>query len=145
MVSLSEPVGELGLIYRRGDYAQPWYDETADASVYPVFHVIRGLARGAGAAHLRTRASREGTIASLAWRERNATTLWLANLTAADQQVEIAGLPAAAATLRRLDETNFEHHGMDPDAFANGAEPCADPSSLTLSAYAVACIETPDR
>ena len=145
VVSLSEPVGELGLIYGRGDYAQPWYDETADASVYPVFHVIRGLARGAGAAHLTTRASREGTIASLAWREGDATTLWLANLTEADQQVEIAGLPAAAATLRRLDETNFEHHAMDPDAFANGAEPCADPSSLTLSAYAVACIETPAR
>ena len=45
---------------------------------------------------------------------------------------------------RRLDETNFEPYAMDPEGFANGAEPLADPSSLTLGAYAVACIETTD-
>ena len=42
----------------------------------------------------------------------------------------IAGLAAAAgATVRRLDETNFERHAMDPDAFAETAEPLADASA----------------
>ena len=143
-VGLCEPVGELGLIYRKGEFAQPWYDETAGAAVYPMFHVLRGLARGAGAAYLPTSASAEGRIASLAWRAGRTTTLWLANLTEADQAVEVAGLPGADASLRRLDETNFEQCAMDPEGFADGAVPLADPSSLTLGAYAVACIETTD-
>jgi len=118
-VSVGESVGELGLIRGESDGAQPWYDETPAAAVYPVFHVFRGLARGAGAAHLPTSASREGRVASLTWRDGNTTPLWLANLTEADQAVEIAGLAAAAgATVRRLDETNFERHAMGPDAFA---------------------------
>ena len=50
-----------------------------------MFHVFRGLARGAGAARLATSASRERRVASLAWREGGTTTLWLDNLTEVDQ------------------------------------------------------------
>ncbi|HYL18389.1 MAG TPA: hypothetical protein VEV20_06895 [Burkholderiales bacterium] len=47
-ISLAAPSGPLGIMYRKTDYSQPWYDGATGAAVYPVYHVISGLARGAG-------------------------------------------------------------------------------------------------
>jgi hypothetical protein len=47
-VITAAPVGELGVAYARTDYPQPGYDDHAGALVYPLFHVLRGLARAQG-------------------------------------------------------------------------------------------------
>ena len=45
-ISLAAPTGPLGIIHRKTEYAQPWYDSLTGPAVYPVYHVVAGLTRG---------------------------------------------------------------------------------------------------
>ncbi len=47
-ISMGAPTGPLGIIYRKADHKQPWYDQLSGPAVFPVYHVISGLTRGAG-------------------------------------------------------------------------------------------------
>ena len=47
-ISLAAAVGPLGVIYRREDWPQPFFDEEPDRIVYPAYHVIKALARIGG-------------------------------------------------------------------------------------------------
>ena len=115
-VSIGAPTGPLGIIPRKADYQQPYYDQLSGTAVYPAFHVIAGLTRAAGLKLVSATSSDDATVRCLAYKTKGATLLWLANLTAQDQTVTLAheGGAMFAAT---LDETSFEKATTDPLAF----------------------------
>ncbi|MEM7025073.1 MAG: hypothetical protein AAF637_21185, partial [Pseudomonadota bacterium] len=136
VVTLSAPVGEFGVIYASTDYGQPWFDDQGQG-VYPLYHVIRGMAAGAGAPCLKTSPSDGTSIQAIAYRKDGRTILWLANLTGEDQTVEIAGLPEGEGRLARIDLETFAQATSRPDGLAE-SDPMPAPASLALGPYAVA-------
>ncbi len=86
-ITIGAPTGPLGIIYRKTDYAQPGYDGLPRPhAVYPAFHVVSGLTRGAGAKLVDAACSDPQKVQCLAYRAKaGGTTLWLANLTAQNQ------------------------------------------------------------
>ena len=140
--TMASPAGEFGIAYARLPHAQPGLDETAGAKVYPVFHVIRGLAAAAGARRIEAESSDPGRLRALAWRDDGRTQLWLANLREEPLEVGLEGVPAGAASLWMLDEDSFEAAIRDP-AFGERSEPFAG-DRLTLRPFAVACLSFGD-
>ncbi len=138
-VALAAPVGEFGVAYARMDYAQPWFDERGQG-VYPVYHVLRGMAAGAGKPMLATTLSDGSVVQAVAWRDEERTELWLANLTGERQRVAIKGLPADQGRVWRLDSDAFVTAASGPRGFGDpaGATPL---ESIELDAYAVLRIE----
>jgi D-apionolactonase len=141
-VCLGAPTGPLGIIYRKTDYAQPWYDGLSAPAVYPAFHVLAGLTRAAGAKLVSAASSDAASVRTLAYKAKGAILLWLANLTAAEQTVAIrhAGSAAFASV---LDEATFEKAASEPRAFQRGMKPLAQPR-LRLGAYAVGIVAIND-
>jgi hypothetical protein len=133
-VALSAPVGELGLVYARMDYAQPWFDERGQG-VYPAYHVLRGLAAGAGQPRLETTPSDGSKVQSVAWRSGGDVVLWLANLTGEAQTVEVEGL-AAEGRVSLLDQGSFEAATSGPGGFDASAP--GRLGRVELGPYAVA-------
>ncbi len=146
-LTIGAPTGPLGIIYRKADYAQPYYDDLAAPAVYPVFHVISGLTRGAGAKLVDAACSDDQKVQCLAYRAKGGgTTLWLANLTAERQNVRIAasqGATLGAMVGALLDEHSFDVATAHPVRFQNSWQPMAD--QVTLEPYAVAIVAVSDR
>ena len=138
-VCLAAPVGEFGVIYARMDWPQPWFDDHA-AKVYPVYHVLRGLAAGAGKRQLETTLSNGSAVQAVAWRNGGGVVVWLANLTPEPQIVALEGLPARRGRIAVLDQASFVAATADPDALA-GLTREGDLDSIQLGAYAVARLE----
>jgi len=138
-VAMGAPTGPLGIIYRKTDYHQPYYDELARPTVYPAYHVISGLARGAGHKLVYAESSDSAKARCLAYRAEKGTTLWIANLTDQDQRIAVHG---AGGTMygAMLDEHSFATATTDPRRFQATYSLVKDPSKLTLKAYAVAII-----
>lgn len=131
-----EPCGPLGVVYRREDYPQPWYDEGDGTRVYPVYHVLRGLLAG-DAELVASSSSRPDRVVSLAQRGGDGTVLWLANLTATAQTVRLHQVPEVAS-LAVLDAAHFASAVTEPaDFWEREAGPLGG-SELQLDAYAVA-------
>jgi hypothetical protein len=142
-VTLGTPTGPLGIIHRAGEARRPYYDALGRSAVYPAYHVIAGLARGAGAPLVAATSSADARVRCLAYRAPGATLLWLANMTAQEQSVGVAHAGAAPFGIV-LDETSFEQATTDPAAFQAGVEPL-DLSNLALRPYAVALVCIDDR
>ena len=139
-LTLSAPVGAFGLAYARTEFPQPWFDEGGGA-VYPLYHVLRGLARAAGQPRLETASSQPGAVQALAWQGDGRLVVWVANLTGQEQRVAIAGLPAAEASVTRLDLERFLAATSGPDDLA-GTKISEPVGALALGPYAVARLET---
>ena len=45
---MAAPTGPAGIIYRRTDYPQPYFDDLKGPAVYPLYHVLAGLGRELG-------------------------------------------------------------------------------------------------
>jgi D-apionolactonase len=129
--------GPLGIVYRKDDHAQPGYDGLGGAPVFPAFHVFSGLARSSGQKLVAAESSDAARVQCLACAGKGGTTLWLANLTATDQPVRIAGAGGAIAGTT-LDEASYALAGTDPQAFQSRWRPMKP--SLTLAPYAVAVL-----
>jgi hypothetical protein len=142
-VCMGAPSGPLGVIHRKTDYRQPYYDHLSGPAVYPAFHVVAGLTRSAGAKLVSADSSDAATVRCLAYKVKGATLLWLANLTAQDQPVTLAH-DAGALFAAMLDEASFEQATADPLAFQKTRKPLAAPK-LTLKAYAVAIVCLNDK
>jgi hypothetical protein len=140
-LTIGAPTGPLGIIHRQTDDAQPYYDELTGPAVYPLFHVVSGLTRGAGAKLVDAPCSDSQKVQCLAYRAQGGTTLWLANLTADTQIVRIDGAgPAMIGAL--LDENTFETATTDPWRFQQSWK--AIGQSVTLAPYAVAILAVSD-
>ena len=138
-LTLSAPVGAFGVVHVRTDFPQPWFDERG-AAVYPVYHVLRGMAGAAGLPQLTTEVSNGSALQAIAYRNEGGTVLWLANITGEPLRVGMAGLSAAHGRATRLDLTSFESAVAGPDAWAATAGACAA-DALELGPYAVARLE----
>jgi hypothetical protein len=140
-ISMGAPTGPLGIIYRNAEHKQPWYDELSGPAVFPVYHVISGLTRGTGQKLVQVTSSDNQKVECLAYRGKGGTTLWLSNLTAAEQTVQIAGAKGALFSLM-LDEDSFVKATTDPRGFQKSWKPMKP--ALTLKPYAVAILSIND-
>jgi hypothetical protein len=144
-VTIGAPTGPLGIIHRRTEDAQPYYDGLSRPATYPVFHVISGLTRGAGAKLVDAACSDSQKVQCLAYRAKAGTTLWLANLTADTQIVRIEGAGGAAAGAMigaLLDEASFETATTEPRRFQQSWRSMG--SRVRLGPYAVAILALND-
>ncbi|HZA65829.1 MAG TPA: hypothetical protein VE592_02715 [Geminicoccaceae bacterium] len=133
--TMASPAGEFGIAYARLPHAQPGLDDMTGVQIYPVFHVIRGLAGAWRGQRVDAESSDPGRLRCLAWRDGGATQLWLANLRDEPLEVRLDGMPAGPARLWMLDEHSFEAAIKDP-GFGDRSERFA--GDLTLKPFAVA-------
>jgi len=106
-VTMASPVGEFGIAYAKLAHTQPWFDTAGDAQVYPVFHVIRGLAAAAGSPHMEAKSDDTERLRCVAWRKGSSLHLWLANLRDGPLDVTLEDFPRSG-TIGSLDERTFE-------------------------------------
>ena len=144
-VCVGAPTGPLGIIYRKTDYAQPYYDMLSGPGVYPAYHVIAGLTRAAGQPLVSAQSSDSAKVQCLAFRGQAGTTLLAANLTADPQAVSLRGLSGGPVFGVMLDEDSFQRATSDPIGFQSSYKPLKDTSKLMLKAYAVAILSINDR
>ncbi len=140
-ICMGAPTGPLGIVYRKAEHKQPWYDGLSGPTVFPVYHVISGLTRGAGQKLVAATSSDNQKVECLAYRGKGGTTLWLANLTAGEQKVQIAGAKGTVFG-SMLDEDSFVGATTDPRSFQKSWKPMND--TLTLKPYAVAILSIND-
>jgi hypothetical protein len=138
VVTLGAPTGPAGMIYRRTDFPQPYFDDLKGPAVYPLYHVVAGLGSALGHKLMAVKSSDPATIACLAYRDSKGPVLWLANLTGDDQTVKIGGLGKAAMQLHRLDEDSFQAVTTDPAFLEKPGKKLRSAGSVKLGAYAVA-------
>jgi D-apionolactonase len=142
-ISLGAPTGPLGIIYRKTDYAQPWYDSLSGPAVYPLYHVVTGLAHGIGGRLVAADSTDAGKVQALAYRAKKGTTVWLANLNAEDQTVSLSGT-AGAMFAAYLDESTFVTATTDPRKFQASYKAINDPGKIKLKPYSVAILSAND-
>jgi D-apionolactonase len=140
-IALGAPTGPLGIIHRKAEHKQPWYDQLSGPAVFPAYHVISGLTRGAGQKLVDSVSSDTAKVQSLAYKGKGGTTLWLANLTAENQSVNVSGAKGAIFGTT-LDEDSFVQATTDPRGFQKSWKVMKD--ALTLKPYAVAVISIND-
>ena len=138
-IAVGAPTGPLGVIYRKTDTRQPYYDDPGGAAVYPAFHVVTGLTRASGHRIVAAISSDEALIKCLAYKVKGATILWIANVTAAEQPVAITGHNGGAIFAGLLDEDSFATATTDPRGFQAGRKHIRD-GKLKLKPYAVAFV-----
>lgn len=129
-ITLGGTTGAFGLVSVAQDWPQPWFDE--EGGVFPMFHVLRGMGRLAGAP-LRA-VSTPDTVEAIAAETGDGVELWLANRTGTEQSVALPGTPR---TLFLLDADNFVAATRDRDALDHLTTPFHE-ATLTLAPYAVA-------
>jgi hypothetical protein len=134
-------VGELGLVYARTDYQQPWYDTAGGMAVYPLYHVVRGALAGAGQRNLAAASSDPTAVRAFGYDANGARVLWVGNQTGRPQSVRLPDLFAAGARLAVVDAAAFEAAAGDPDYVVNAAGDHTG-AEITLDAYAVAQLTT---
>ncbi len=126
-VALGAPTGAFGAVWSAANFPQPWYD--AHGGLFPVYHVIRGLARLRGQPLRALESPAPDRVLGLAVE----TEAWVANLTPAPLEVAFDPAPEAVAL---LDAEGFAAAASDP-AYLDAWRPHAG-GALTLPAFAVA-------
>jgi hypothetical protein len=130
-IAMGAPTGPLGIIYRKSQHGQPWYDRLA----------VSGLTRGAGQKLVNVDSSDPAKVQCLAYKARRGTTLWMANMTSENQSVKLSGATGAMFGTT-LDEDSFATATADPRAFQKEWKAIKD--TLTLKPYAVAIVAIDD-
>lgn len=138
-ISMGAPTGPLGMIYREAEHTQPFFDDLEAVAVYPVFHTMSALNRASGNPMLPTVSSNDGKVACLGWREKSGNTVMIANLTAEQQVIGVAGIPDGA-TIGTLDEDSFIFATTNAKTFRRAGKLLDDAKQIRLSGYAVAYI-----
>jgi len=132
-ITPGEVVGELGIVYGKTDYPQPWFDE--NGGVYPVYHAIKGLAALRGRPLIDLVISKPREIQAIAAARDGGLEIWVANLTDQTKSVEIA--PGSAGVLSVLSPLEFERATQDISTM-DSLERRFTNEALILPPYAVA-------
>ena len=144
-VAMGAASGPLGFIHHRAaDHPQPYFDLFDGRAVYPAFHVMAGLARGAGRHLVEAQSSEPRRAVGLAWRENTRTVLWLANLTAEPLTIRIGSFEDARLQASVLDSSVFEKAVVSLNALEVLRRPLKE-AELNLDAYAVARVEVDNK
>ena len=131
-VSLGGATGPFGLVATPRDWPQPWYDEAG--GLFPVFHVLRGLAALHGLPRLSI--SHGDTVEALAVQDGEETILWIANRTGEDCEVSV---PEGFQYCAMLDEESFAVASQDVRALQSLRKPFTG-TRISLRPYAVAIL-----
>jgi hypothetical protein len=132
-VTLAGGTGDFGLVHTRGDYPKPWYDQ--EGGLYPAFHAFKGLSSLAGCPLVGIRSSMPREIQALGALAEGKLQVWIANLTATAQQVDLPD--SGLRHLAILDEHCFLEAAVDPELMDARERPWTPPA-FELGAYAVA-------
>jgi hypothetical protein len=138
-ITLGAATGPSGMIYRRTNQAQPYFDGIGAPAVYPLYHVVAGLAAASGSKLVGVKSAAPGKVAALACRAKTGTHLWLANLTGETQIAKVAGF-TGGGVLHLLDESSFVAATKNPDYLNKGGKALKKIGSVELAPYAVARI-----
>ncbi|MER8440598.1 hypothetical protein NKH36_28785 [Mesorhizobium sp. M1312] len=138
-VAFGDFTGPLGYVYRKTDFVQPWFDQQEGRIVYPAFHVMAGLSKLNGATLLSVGTSGIDSIAAIAAEKDGRTTLWLSNLTAKTQSVQLSETPIKAR-IALLAADQFERAARDSN-FMESSVRQLDDRVVSLDAYAVARVD----
>ncbi|PAQ07068.1 hypothetical protein [Mesorhizobium temperatum] len=138
-VAFGDFTGPFGYVYRKADFVQPWFDQQDGRMVYPAFHVMAGLSKLNGATLLFVGTSGADSIAAIAAEKDGRTTLWLSNLTAKKQPVQLSDTPISAR-IALLAADQFERAAADPN-FMESSGRQLDDQFISLDAYAVARVD----
>jgi hypothetical protein len=136
VVTLGATTGSAGMVYRKTNHAQPYFDGVKGTAVYPVYHLIADLAKADGAKLIATEIGDEGKVAALAYRGPSGPVLWLANLTAQPQTVRVQGFDGAA-NVAVLDESTFAKATTDLAFMEKSGKKAKKVGSIALRPYAV--------
>jgi D-apionolactonase len=128
-IALGGAVGPFGLLNAPADFPQPWFDEAG--GLFPVYHVVRGLARLRGAQMRALRVSAPREIHGFA----AANELWLANLMGEPRRGKLNA--TMSGRIGVLDAESFVTAAEHPDALDRLERPFAG-DEFELDAYAVA-------
>ena len=139
-LALGQPSGALGMVYRRTEHPQPWFDDLQGPAVLPLYHIVSALAAAKGAAVRNVTSGDATRVLGLAYESDAGTLLWLANLTPETQAVTVSGIDGGSASVGRLDSGNFVEAVTDPAGFAASPGAPGDPSRLALAPFAVSRI-----
>jgi hypothetical protein len=138
-ITLGAATGPAGMIYRRTNYAQPYFDGVGGPAVYPIYHVIAGLAGASGSKLVSAKSAAPGKVAALAYRTKTGPVLWLANLTGEALTAKVAGFNGGAL-LHMLDEDTFVAATKDGGYFGKAGKKLKKVGAVELAPYAVARI-----
>jgi len=140
-LTVGAPTGPRGVIYRRTNNKQPYFDSLSGPAVFPAYHIAAGLMNSAGQHLVESISSDDQQVCCFAHCNKAGTTLWIANLTARDQNVRVGGGKGAMfGTI--LDESSFRMTTTRPLEFQQSWR--AMSHNLTLKPYAVAIISIAD-
>jgi hypothetical protein len=138
-ITLGAATGPAGMIYRRTNYAQAYFDGADGAMVYPLYHVIAGLASASGGKLVAAKSAAPGKVAALAYRAKSGPVLWLANLTGETQTAKVSGF-SGGALLHAIDEVSFVAATRDAGYLDKGGKALKKVGTVELAPYAVARI-----
>jgi len=141
-IALGAATGPLGIVYRKDEHRQPWFDELETPAVFPAFHVVSRLTHAAGQKLVSVDCSDPQKVQCFAYRDAKGTTLWLANLTAEKHLVNVAGLKGATS-VGVLDDASFGKAATDPRGFQATCSPLQG-KTVALGSYAVAFVSIND-
>ena len=134
-VTLGGLTGPFGIVHAPAGWPQAHFDDAGEG-LYPVFHVLRGLAGLAGRELRAAESSSPRDVQALAVHGPAGDEVWIANLTGEPKTVRLEGGPASARAAV-LDAESFAaatHDARLLDATAQAVEG----GRLRLDAYAVA-------
>ncbi len=132
-VALGGAVGPFGLLHAPANFPQPWFDKAG--GLFPVYHVVRGIARLKGAPMRALSISAPREVQGFA----AANELWLANLMGEPRRVNLNG--GGLGRLAVLDAESFFAAAEHPNAFDRLERPFSA-DEIELDAYAVARLRT---
>lgn len=134
-IALGAVTGPQGMIYRPGNYSQPHFDGR-ESGVYPLFHVVSGMAQAQGAKRLATKSADPSIIAAVAYKGKSGSVLWLANLTSMPRKAKIEGFPGKVIQ-HTIDATSFGKATRDSAFLTKGGKAIKKVGSVELGPYAV--------
>jgi len=134
-IALGAATGAFGLLHSAQAWPQPWFDE--NGGLYPVFHVVRGLAHLRAAAMHELTGSAPSRLQAIAAQRENGLEIWLANLVGTET---ICNLDNSIRNLAILDEGSFVAAAGDPDAITALSRPHSG-KRIALAPYAVARVQ----
>ncbi|MBV9733875.1 MAG: hypothetical protein JO275_13970 [Verrucomicrobia bacterium] len=135
-LTLGGCTGEFGITYAKQDYSQPWFDE--NGGVYPVYHVIKGLAGMRGQPVCKLLIGHYDKFQAIATaRDGGGGELWVTNLT--DQTEDIQIIPKLTGKISILSAAEFERSTKDLSVMDSLEQPFSAWETV-LPPYAVARI-----
>jgi hypothetical protein len=134
-IALGGATGAFGLLHSAEAWPQPWFDE--NGGLYPVFHLLRGLAHLHGAAMYKITCSAPSRLQAIAVQRENGVEIWLANLTGTEIS---CNLDKDVRNLAILDEGSFVAAAADPNAMTALGRSHSG-KRIVLAPYAVARVQ----